>query len=51
MFIYENLMFDDMIADTETNNKIKSYGQWVNFKRKKTHYFTCFYITILFQSA
>ena len=45
------IVFDYMIADMESNKKIKSYSCWIVFKTKKTQYFTCFYITILFQSA
>ena len=35
------ILFDDMIADMESNKK----------RRRKTQHFTCFYITIFFQSA
>ena len=62
--VYENLkdynstkkrkvlvVFDDIIKDIESNKKIKSYCYWIVFKRKETQYFTCFYLTILFQSA
>ena len=45
------IVVDDMIADMENNNKIKSYSHWIFFERKKnyetkkirlnaTHYFT-----------
>ena len=40
-----SIVFDDMIADME------SYCCWIVFKRKKTQYFSCFYISILFESA
>ena len=45
------VILDDMIADMEekSNEKLSNYG--IVFTRKKTQYFTCFYITILFQSA
>ena len=42
------IVFDDMIADMESN---KFYCYWIVFKRKKTQYFACFYIAVLFQSA
>ena len=42
------IVFDDMIANIESSKKIKSYSHWIVFKRKKSQYFTCFYITILF---
>ena len=45
------LIVFDMIADMESNKKMRSYCYWIVFKRKKTQYFTCFYITILFKSA
>ena len=45
------IVFDDMIADMESNKKIKSYSHWIVFKKKKTQYFACFYITNLFKSA
>ena len=45
------IVLDNMIADVDANKKIKSYSKWILFKRKKTSYFPCFYITILFQSA
>ena len=63
-YVYENLedfsptkkrklliVFDDMIADMEADKQIKSYSHWIVLKRKKSQCFTCFYITILFQST
>ena len=63
-YVYENLedynptkkrivliVFDNMIVDMESNKKIKSFSHWIIFKRKKTQYFTYFYITVSFQSA
>ena len=44
------ILFDDMIADIESDKKIKFCSHWIVFKRKKTQYFSCFYFTILFQS-
>ena len=44
------IVSDDMISDMESNKKIKSYCYWIAFKRKKTQYFTCFYISIWIQS-
>ena len=45
------IVSDDMIADNKKGNKkIKSYRHWIVFKRNKTQHFSCFYITILFQS-
>ena len=40
------IVFDDMIAEMESNKK--SYSHRIAFKRKKTQYFTCFYFAILF---
>ena len=45
------IVFDDIIADMESNQKLSPIATYFFFKRKKTQYFTCFYITILFQSA
>ena len=63
-YVYENLenyipakkrdvliVFDDMIADMEANKKLSPICYLIVFKRNKTQHFTCFYITILFQSA
>ena len=41
------IVFDDMIG----NKKLNAIVTELLFKRKKTQYFTCFYITIIFQSA
>ena len=62
-YVYENLedhnptkkrkvliVFDDIIVGMESNEKIKPYSHGIVFKRKKAHYFACFYITILFKS-
>ena len=38
-------MFDDMLADTESNKKLSLIV--TVFKRKKSQCFICFYITIL----
>ena len=45
------IVFDDMIADIESNKKLSFTVTKLFLKGKKTHYFTCFYITILFQCA
>ena len=45
------IMSDDMTADMEFNKKNKSYCYWIVFKSKKTQYFICFYVTVLFQCA
>ena len=45
------IVFDYMIEDMESNKKIKSYSHRIVFRRKKTQYFTCLYITFLFQSV
>ena len=45
------IVFDNTIADMESNKKIRSFSQQIVFKKKATQYFTCFHITILFQSA
>ena len=45
------ILFGDMIPDMEAN---KLYGVLLlpnALKRKKAQHFTCFYMTILFQSA
>ena len=42
------IAFDDMIVDMKSNKKL---SHCIILKRKKTRYFTCFYITILFQST
>ena len=42
------IVFDDMIADVESNKKIKSWCYWIVSKKNKTLHFTCFYTTILF---
>ena len=44
-------MFDDMIADMESYKKLSPIVAELFFKRKKTQYFACFYITIILQSA
>ena len=62
--IYENLedynptknrrvliLFDDMIADMESNKKLSPIVTELFFKRKKAQFFACFNIIILFQSA
>ena len=45
------IVSDDMIADMEANKKLSPICYLIVFKRNKTQHFTCFYITILFQSA
>ena len=45
------IVFDDMIADIESNKKIKSYCFRIVFKRRKPQYCNSLYIKILFQSA
>ena len=45
------LVFDDMVVDTESNRKLSRIVTELFFKRKKTQYFSCFYLTILFQSV
>ena len=42
-------VLDDTLADMESNKKF--YSHWIVLKRKKTQYFACFYVIILFQSA
>ena len=44
-------VFNDMTADVESNIKLSPIVTELLFKRKKTHYFACFYIAILFQRA
>ena len=44
------IVFDDMIADIESNKKSSPTVTEFFFKRK-TEYFTRFYLTILFQSS
>ena len=45
------MVFDDMIADMESNKKLSPVFTELFFKRQKTQYFTRFYLTILFQGA
>ena len=45
------IVFDDMVADMEANDKVKSYHYSIVFERNKTEDFTRFYITMLFQRA
>ena len=45
------IAFNDMIADIESDKKLDPKVTELFFKKKKTQYFTCFYITVLFQSA
>ena len=60
--VYENLdnmiqqrkvliVFDDIVGDTKFNKKLSPICHWIAFESKKTQYFTCFDITIFFQSA
>ena len=45
------IVFDDMIADMESNEKYKFYCYWTVFERKKAQDFPCLYLKILFQTA
>ena len=38
----KSVSFDNTIADTEVNKKIKSYSHWIFHKRKKKQHLTCF---------
>ena len=40
-----------MIADMESNKELSPIVTELFFKRKKTQYFTCFYIAVFFLSA
>ena len=44
-------MFYDLIADMKYKKKLNNIVTKLFLKGKKTQYFICFYITILFQSA
>ena len=44
------IVFDDMIADMESNKKLSPLVTELILK-EKTQYLACFYITVLFQSA
>ena len=44
-------VFYDIIADMEASRKLSPIVNYVVSKRKKTQYFHCFYIAILFQSS
>ena len=46
-----SIVFDDLIADMESNKKIKSYSYQIVFKRNKTQNSPGFYITLLFHNA
>ena len=45
------IVSDDMIVDMESNKKVSPIVTELFLRRKKTQYFTCFYIAILFQTA
>ena len=45
------IVFDGIIVDMESNKKLLSYCYRIVFKWKNAQYFSCFYITILFQRA
>ena len=45
------IVFDDMIVDTEAHKELSPLVTKLLFKRKKNQHFTCFYITIFFQTA
>ena len=45
------IAFDDMIVDMKSNKKLSPLVTASFLRGKKTQYFTCFYITILFQST
>ena len=45
------IVFDNMIADMESNQKLSPIVNELYFKREKTQYFTRFYTTISFQST
>ena len=45
------IVFHGMIADMESNKKIKSYCYWNVLKGKKAQYSTCFFLTTLLKSA
>ena len=41
-----------MVADMEPNKKLSPIvSKWIVFNGKKAEHFTCFYITVLFQST
>ena len=44
------IVFDDMIADMETNKNVSPIHTELFLRQRKSN-FTCFYIKILFQSA
>ena len=46
------ILFHDMIADMESNKRLSPIATELFLReRKETQHFTCFYLTILFQSA
>ena len=45
------IVLDDIIAVLEYNKKLKTIVTKVFLRVRKLFFFTCFYITILFQSA
>ena len=42
------IVFDDMIADMLSNKKINSLVTELFIRGKKTKYFSCFYLTVVF---
>ena len=42
------IVFDDMIADIMTMEKISSHNQRIVYQMHKIKFFTCFYYSLLF---